>query len=149
MHSPTAVEQILGRIMRLPQAKAKRHPELNKAYAFAASAHFAEVARALGDALVQNGFEKQEVRDLIVKAEPAQTDLGPLFTWQSEAQKVDVPVPQSTALESLAPEIAAKVSYDAERQLLTIRERLEASEVYAVKNCYQDPQGSTGHRSRL
>ncbi len=37
MKSSTAVEQILGRVMRLPKAKRKHNEELNMAYAFSAS----------------------------------------------------------------------------------------------------------------
>src|SRR4030067_2772611 len=65
MHGQTAVEQILGRILRLPQAHAKHHPELNKAYAFVASPNFAEAAQNLVDALVEIGFKKQEEKDFI------------------------------------------------------------------------------------
>jgi len=80
--SRTAVEQILGRIMRLPQAKRKHQDDLNHAYAFAASARFAEAAEALTEALVQNGFERQEAADLIVRADgPDQDDMfgGTMF----------------------------------------------------------------------
>ena len=40
MRSSTAVEQILGRIMRLPKAQRKQHEEMNMSYAFAASRNF-------------------------------------------------------------------------------------------------------------
>jgi type III restriction enzyme len=65
----TAVEQILGRVLRQPNAQAKQHSELNRAYAFATSLHFAQTANSLADALIQNGFEKQEVRNLIQLAQ--------------------------------------------------------------------------------
>jgi len=140
MYSQTAVEQILGRVLRLPQAKSKQRPELNKAYTFAASANFAETAKSLSDALVQNGFEKQEVQDLIVRQEPEQPELGPLFTWPIEAQKMSVPVSQPPELESLTPQTAAKIFYDPQSRSLKILERLDPEEVYAIKNCFQDLQ---------
>jgi type III restriction enzyme len=62
LSSKSAVEQILGRILRLPQAKAKEHPELNVAYAFATSTQFVEAARALEEALVDSGFTKFEAQ---------------------------------------------------------------------------------------
>jgi type III restriction enzyme len=81
LHGQTAVEQILGRVLRLPHAQSKQQPELNRAYAFATSLRFAQTANSLADALIQNGFERQEVRDLI---QPSQqqplADLGPLFS---------------------------------------------------------------------
>ncbi len=55
MSSGTAVEQILGRVMRLPHVKRKQQEALNRAYAYAASANFAATAESLIDGLVQNG----------------------------------------------------------------------------------------------
>ena len=45
--------------------KRKNMRNLNRAYAFATSLHFAQTANNLADTLIQNGFEKQEVRGLI------------------------------------------------------------------------------------
>jgi len=65
MNSATAVEQILGRVLRLPNVTKKENIELNHAYAYVSSLKFGETAKALQDALVNNGFEKQEAKDLI------------------------------------------------------------------------------------
>ena len=82
----TAVEQILGRVLRQPNAQAKKHAELNRAYAFATSLHFAQTASSLADALIQNGFEKQEVRGLIqVAQQQALMDSGYWF-GENEAE---------------------------------------------------------------
>lgn len=75
LRSGTAVEQILGRIMRLPGARRKHHEELNRAFAYVASRHFADAAHALSDALVQNGFETYEAREAVRPA-PQQVGLG-------------------------------------------------------------------------
>ncbi len=77
--SSTAVDQILGRIMRLPQVRRKQHAELNKAYAFAVSSNFVAAVNALADALVQNGFERHEVKDYIEAAPRLPQFAGPLF----------------------------------------------------------------------
>ena len=61
----TAVEQMLGRIMRLPKAKFKQTPELNQAYAFVATRSFSQAAEALAEGLVANGFEKIEAKELV------------------------------------------------------------------------------------
>jgi len=61
----TAVEQMLGRIMRLPKAKRKVDERLNRAYAFAATTSFADAARALTEGLVANGFDRIEAKALI------------------------------------------------------------------------------------
>ena len=77
--TPRAVEQILGRILRLPNAKRKRREELNCAYAFAASDDFFRTAASLKDALIEGaGFQRMEAADF-VQAEQQQ-DFGPLFT---------------------------------------------------------------------
>ena len=142
--SPTAVEQILGRILRLPQARSKQHPELNRAYAFAASANFAETARGLEDALVQNGFERQEARGLVVAAPgPQPADFGPLFHLPAAPpappNSASIVVAQAPELADLTPETAGKLAFDLATHTLTIRERLEPYEVQAVKACFSDP----------
>ncbi len=78
MRASTAVEQILGRVMRLPKAQRKQQESLNSAYAFVASQNFYDAASALADGLVQNGFEKQAAAELIRPTDEHQEDL-PLF----------------------------------------------------------------------
>lgn len=78
MRSSTAVEQILGRVMRLPNAQRKKQKSLNSAYAFVASRNFYDAASALTDGLVQNGFEKQAAAELIRTTDEHQPIL-PLF----------------------------------------------------------------------
>lgn len=58
--SGRAVEQILGRVLRMPRAQRKQRPELNCAYAFAASSRFVDAANSLRDALIDNGFQRFE-----------------------------------------------------------------------------------------
>ena len=65
--SPRAVEQLLGRVLRLPNAKRKVRQELNEAYAFAATLSFKDTANALVEGLVENGFEQFEARALFGK----------------------------------------------------------------------------------
>jgi type III restriction enzyme len=67
--SPRAVEQLLGRVLRLPQAEQKVRPELNEAYAFAATLSFKDTANALVEGLVENGFERFEAHAAIRDAE--------------------------------------------------------------------------------
>lgn len=65
--APTAVEQILGRIMRLPRAAETRHQALNEAYAFVASERMAQTAlQTAGDCIVgalqDHGFNRLEAQ---------------------------------------------------------------------------------------
>ena len=63
--SGRAVEQLLGRVLRLPNTRWKKRAELNQAYAFATTTAFQETALALRDGLVQNGFERIEAESLV------------------------------------------------------------------------------------
>lgn len=63
VHSAVDVEQLLGRVLRMPYAERRNDRELNQAYAFLAEANFAEAARTLVDKLVAMGFEEDEARD--------------------------------------------------------------------------------------
>ena len=68
MSSRTAVEQILGRILRMPNATRRQHDELNRAYAYVTSQQFADTSRALdiiAQALEGNGFTKFEARQAV------------------------------------------------------------------------------------
>ncbi len=131
MRSSTAVEQILGRIMRLPKARRKQNEELNMSYAFATSRNFIETANALEDALVQNGFNRQEAKDLITKIpEKSNGGLEQFWTKATEAVK-EIP-----KLESLPEEIAAKVTYDEQKGEITFSGVMEEHEKFALQHCF-------------
>ena len=73
IHSTTDVEQLLGRVLRMPYAKRRRAAELNRAYAYLSEPSSGASARALADKLVAMGFEEDEARDNI---EQVQGELG-------------------------------------------------------------------------
>jgi type III restriction enzyme len=79
LRSSTAVEQILGRILRMPYVTKRQNDELNRAYAFATSTEFVESANALTEALVESGFEKFEAKAMVKPAEYGDEDYLPLF----------------------------------------------------------------------
>jgi len=140
-HAQTAVEQILGRVLRLPKASRKQRPELNRAYAYAAAQSFGAAAKNLADALVENGFERQEVKDLIAPApEAIQTGLDlndlPLFAAD---QTVAIPVLEAPDFSGLPPELAQKVIYHPASSQLVVRESLTPFETEAVQACFQSP----------
>ncbi|MGO9420087.1 DEAD/DEAH box helicase [Roseiarcus sp.] len=65
IRSATAVEQLLGRVLRMPYAKRRDAPELNKAYAHVSETEFATTAKALVDKLVLMGFDDTEAAENI------------------------------------------------------------------------------------
>lgn len=72
MKSSKDVEQILGRVLRMPYARPRRHIELSKAYAHMVSSITARVADQLADRLVNNmGFEPYEAAQAIAPAQTA------------------------------------------------------------------------------
>jgi type III restriction enzyme len=60
VHSDRDVQQLLGRVLRMPYAKARRQPDLNKAYAHVVSASFGEAAAELTRTLTEMGFNPLE-----------------------------------------------------------------------------------------
>lgn len=55
------VEQLLGRVLRMPYARPRLQPDMGKAYAHIVAEGFARVADSLADRLVNNmGFERYE-----------------------------------------------------------------------------------------
>jgi type III restriction enzyme len=77
LHSATAVEQILGRVLRMPNATRKPESlnELNHAYVFTASQRFGDTVKALKDSLVKSGFEEFDAERAII---PIQPELFPI-----------------------------------------------------------------------
>ena len=73
IHSAAAVEQLLGRVLRMPFAKRRKDEDLNRAYAHLSEPSFGQAAQALTDKLIAMGFEEYEARDSIEKT---QLDLG-------------------------------------------------------------------------
>lgn len=62
VRSAKDVEQLLGRVLRMPYATPRRQPALSRAYANVVAKTFAEAADALADRLVENmGFEALEL----------------------------------------------------------------------------------------
>lgn len=59
------VEQLLGRVLRMPYAHRRSHPDLNRAYAHVTSENFAEAAKALKDRLVNLGFTEEEAEEAL------------------------------------------------------------------------------------
>jgi type III restriction enzyme len=139
MRSSTYVEQILGRIMRLPKAEWKDHDELNVAYAFAASEGFAQAARALEDALVESGFERQEARDLIQPVgQDAQATFDDLATFMNTVT-VHMPEPPKTA--ALTEDLATKIVFDLAAKKMTFHGLMIEPERETLGNCFSTPEG--------
>lgn len=72
VHSKKDVEQILGRVLRMPYAKRRRDADLNRAYAHVSRESWPNAVKQLHDRLVDMGFEDSEADGIIEKV----PDLG-------------------------------------------------------------------------
>ena len=79
IRSATDVEQLLGRVLRMPYARRRRAPELNKAHAHLSEPSFGEAARALVDRMTAMGFEESEALDGIESVRGPLVPDGGLF----------------------------------------------------------------------
>lgn len=70
IRSAVAVEQLLGRVLRMPYAARRKNPELNRAYAHLADVTFGATAKALAEKLVSMGFEEDEAADNVEVVQP-------------------------------------------------------------------------------
>ena len=70
--SGTDTIQLLGRVMRQPEARRRKTPQLNRAYAFVMSRTFGQAASELAEGLRKKGFDETEAAATIVM----QPDLG-------------------------------------------------------------------------
>ena len=142
LSSKTAVEQTLGRILRMPKATLKKHPDLNHAYAFVTSVDFEESAKSLTDTLVENmGFSKFEAKQAVEKEPMLPFDVGGggLF-----AKSFTENVTEPPKLESLPPAIAEKVSFDAKAGTLTYAgAAMPPQEEEAIAAAFTTPEART------
>lgn len=79
LKSTSAVEQLLGRVLRMPYAKRRRDHALNAAYAHVSEPSFAEAAGALRDKLIDMGFTDEEVRESLRPRSVESDESGNLF----------------------------------------------------------------------
>lgn len=113
IQSAVDVEQLLGRVLRMPYAKRRKAEDLNRAYAFLSEPSFGAAARSLADKLVAMGFEEDEALDNI---EPAQ---GSLDADAGLFGPRDNPKPTFTHTVTATPEVVAELK---KREGVSVRE---------------------------
>ena len=124
-----AVEQILGRVLRLPYCKPKSIKELDRAYAFVTSSNFAEAANNLVDALVENGFNRQEAEEFVRRYDKEKpTSLLDLMADESQSPEVTFSLDEIPDTRLLSPEILAKIEIDPTAKTIKIKSNLDSVE---------------------
>ena len=133
-----SVEQLLGRILRLPRAAKKKREALNCAYAFAASQNFMRTAQSLQDALIEGaGFQRLEAKDLIVPEDHSQRQL-----WEADSITIEASekVYEEPDLSQVGGELREKVSFYQESGTLTIKGDITEKDAESLQQCFQGPE---------
>jgi type III restriction enzyme len=142
-HSATAIEQIVGRILRLPNARAKTEQNLNCAYVFSVSPSIGDVLAELRDALVSNGFTRAEAGRVI--------QLTPQGALPLSAQPQTVAVPKVEVDSKLAAGCTAalggKAKVDVNTGEVTIFVPLAEAEIESLAKCVSSEEAKAAIRS--
>ena len=134
--SATAIEQIVGRILRLPNARAKQHPDLNCAYAFSVSDSLPEVLNELREALESNGFTKAEAERIIIPVSQGTLPLGAQpKTVQISPAEIDAAVAQAQVTA-----LAGKARIDATSGAITVLVPLDKVDAEKLASCVKSPE---------
>jgi type III restriction enzyme len=135
--SATAIEQIVGRILRLPYARAKQHPDLNCAYAFSISDSLPEVLNELREALESNGFTTAEAERIIIPMPQGTLPLGlqPKTVQFEPGKEIDAEVAQVQVTA-----LAGKVRIDTAKGEITVLVPLDKDETEMLASCVKSPE---------
>jgi type III restriction enzyme len=134
--SATAIEQIVGRILRLPGARAKQHPDLNCAYAFSVSDSLPEVLNELREALESNGFTRAEAERIIIPISQGALPLGAQpRTVQVSPEEIDAAVTQAQL-----PALSGKARVDTASGAITVLVPLDEADAETLASCVKTPE---------
>ncbi len=132
VHSKKDVEQILGRVLRMPYAKRRREPDLNRAYAHVSRESWPNAVKQLHDRLVDMGFEDGEAEGFIEKV----PDLGltggangPLFAAAPPPTIVDLREDLSAITLSAEEGAGIKIEKTEQGSRVTFTGHIDASTV--------------------
>ncbi len=110
--SATDVEQLLGRVLRMPYAKERAQSELNKAYAHVISNDTTEATTHLKDRMIENmGFNKWEADAAIVPKAQSELGLGEAggSATKPKEPEVSIPLPFDLKTEDLGLDLQSSV----------------------------------------
>jgi type III restriction enzyme len=127
----TAVEQLLGRVLRMPHAKPTGIAELDRAYAVVQSPDVVKTAQNLCDSLVKRcGFDAETVDDALrVHRATAPQGRPPLAA---------IPVSAPPDTERLPAVVRSKVKYDPESATVRVCEPLTREETILLRDTLPD-----------
>lgn len=121
VNSSKDVEQLLGRVLRMPNVKKKENQDLNRAYAFVSSNNFFETARNLTDSLIDSGFTSKEASELI-EISKSQLELGRFFG------NVKISLTELPDTSSVDNDLKNKIEFLPENSELVLKENITEEE---------------------
>tara|TARA_B100000676_G_scaffold253910_1_gene259929 strand:- start:5148 stop:7769 length:2622 start_codon:yes stop_codon:yes gene_type:complete len=104
------IQQLLGRVLRMPYATRRRQGEMNKAYAHAVTDDFGRAAGELTQSLVNIGFNPMEAATAIRKERDLPLEGGEIIVPTLPTTRIDLPK---------APDLANVPERDHQRVLFT------------------------------
>jgi type III restriction enzyme len=123
----TAVEQLLGRILRMPNATPTGVPELDRAYAIVQSEDVARTAQNLADSMVNRcGFDRENVNDVF----RVHRHRDP----QAMLAVATIPVSTAPDLSQLPAATRAKLKYEATTGTISIHGSLTRDETQVLRD---------------
>lgn len=129
VHSKKDVEQILGRVLRMPYAKRRKEIDLNRAYAHVSRASWPNAVKQLHDRLVDMGFEENEADVFIEKA----PELG-----LTGGEGAALPGAMPPTVFELSEDISAVLLSDEDRASVTIEKTEDGSRVILTGRVSED-----------
>ena len=142
LHSSTAVEQLLGRILRQPDATHRESAALNQSYAFVVSRSFSETASTLRDRLIQGaGFERKEATQFVTADNPEQgrIDLEGLGD-RVQVRPIQINLPTKPDFKGVPNPVKKKVEWDNKTKILTISKPLTEDEAEILKTTVKEKE---------
>lgn len=123
--TPTAVEQLIGRVLRMPFANPTNVPALDRAYAFVLSDNVVKTAMQLRDRMVENcGFDERSAKDALrVAVTASQRGLG----------LSQIPLTEPPQANQIPAAISQKVRYDTTTKTLVVESPLNRNEVRVLQ----------------
>lgn len=111
--SSTDIEQLLGRVLRMPYAQTRTQAALNRAYAHVSSPRFGEGAKALTDTLIEKmGFEPDEAAAMFQQRQATLPGIGSNADLFNRTPVLLETLDSAPDLTGLAPEIAERVKIE-------------------------------------
>ncbi|MEW6355511.1 MAG: DEAD/DEAH box helicase family protein [Planctomycetota bacterium] len=140
VRSAKDVEQLLGRVLRMPYAKRRTHDDLNKAYAFVSKGCWPRAVNELHDRLVNMGFDEVEAAAYV------KPEFGPtLFPIETQLPLLSWSVKEAPILDNLPSEIKENVMVVRESEGTykvsvagTLDPEAEAMFIEAMPQCKQE-----------